>query len=399
MAKCFIIAGRINKKYILLLVACLIQIVYSIITIFGRRFLVSSIDNTFINCLSGCIGQMLVGLYPLILKVSNEQKTSIKITKTKKVIHYSFLCLIFGLMTFVQYVNDLGRQKTLRFSDYMSDGLFQNNNLVTFCSEMVFLILVSAIFLQYKYFNHHIISSIILILIGIGFLIVFIGEIAHLNSNYVLIFTYIPYALIDAMYRCYQKYMMEKLYYPYWNIAFVPGIICFPIALFLLLNQLDREYYYFDTIKSNLLSYIFFKIVSPIIYNFIMCPLTIMIVYYFSPDYSLIITLLSCICETINFNSGNMTKVIIFIILCIIQIFFIMIYLEILELNFWGLNKNTKRNIHLRSENDLFLEPKETIYEGDKIDLNKNYLIELEQINKEDIKNEEEQEDEKSKNP
>ena len=68
MAVCFIIIGRINKKYILLLVACLIQIVYCIITILGRRFLDSSIDNTLINCLSGSIGQMMVRLYPLILK-------------------------------------------------------------------------------------------------------------------------------------------------------------------------------------------------------------------------------------------------------------------------------------------------------------------------------------------
>ena len=62
------------------------------------------------------------------------------------------------------------------------------------------------------------------------------------------------------------------------------------------------------------------------------------------------------------------------------------------------LNKNTRRNIHLRSENDLFLEQKETIYEGDKIDINKNYLIELEEKNKEDIKNEEEQEEKKFTN-
>ena len=158
-----IVIGSINKKYILLLVACLIQIVYSIITILGRRFLDSNIDNTLINCLSGSIGQMLVKLYPLILKVSNEQKSSIKITKKKKVIHYFFLCLIFTLMTSLEFF-------TFRMKDGVSFdssrvGLFQNNNYLTFCCEMVFLIFISAIFLKYKYFIHHKISSIILILI------------------------------------------------------------------------------------------------------------------------------------------------------------------------------------------------------------------------------------------
>ena len=145
---------------------------------------------------------------------------------------------------------------------------------------------------------------------------------------------------MDAIYRCYQKYMMEKLYYPYWNIAFIPGLIFFPIALFLFLFQLDTQYYYIDSIECNFSYYISLKIVLPIIYNFIMCPLTIMIVYYFSPDYSLIITLLSCICEFLNFfirrYRWEFIPIISFIFLCIIQIFFIMIYLEILEINFCG---------------------------------------------------------------
>ena len=68
-----------------------------------------------------------------------------------------------------------------------------------------------------------------------------------------------------------------------------------------------------------------------------------------------------------------------------------MIYLEILELNFCGLNKNTRRNIHLRSEIDLLLEHRETIYEDNNIDINKNYILELEDLTNENIKTEDEE--------
>ena len=42
------------------------------------------------------------------------------------------------------------------------------------------------------------------------------------------------------------------------------------------------------------------------------------------------------------------------------QIFALLIYLEILELNFCGLNKNTKRNIDLRAKEDLLDEGRDS---------------------------------------
>ena len=73
-----------------------------------------------------------------------------------------------------------------------------------------------------------------------------------------------------------------------------------------------------------------------------------------------------------------------------------MIYLEILELNFCGLNKYTKRNIHLRSEIDLLLEHNETINENNNnIDINKNYYLELEKKINGNLTNEGEEEDQK----
>ena len=42
-----------------------------------------------------------------------------------------------------------------------------------------------------------------------------------------------------------------------------------------------------------------------------------------------------------------------YLIFYVLQIFSLMIYLEIIELNFCNLNKNTRRNIKSRAEDDL----------------------------------------------
>ena len=385
MVECFIIIGRINKKLILVLVGSLIELTYNIINFF-LPFNLRDVNITMYNYLVISISQMLVRLYPLILKISNEKKSNIKISKKKIVLHYFFLCLIFAsIITLEYFTNDL----RMKFGE--SGDNLPNNNPITFSTEMIVLICISTFCLKYKYFKHHIISLIILILIGIPFLVFYKF---NLESSIILTMR-ISHAILNAIYRCYQKYMMEKLYYTYWNIAFIPGVILFPFALVWCIIFTFPQLMSIRKFKKELSNkyvvtqLIFVKIVIPLIYNFIMSPLTIMIVYYFSPDYILIITLIASYFETL-INNG-ISKYFIFLI--IIQIFFIMIYLEIFELNFCGLNKNTRRNIHLRSENDLILEHKETIDEDDQTDINKNYFLDIEEENKDDIQKEEEQEE------
>ena len=55
--------------------------------------------------------------------------------------------------------------------------------------------------------------------------------------------------------------------------------------------------------------------------------------------------------EILQKTSSN--DIIVLIILFILQFFIILIYLEIIELNFCGLNKNTKRKIQIRANNEM----------------------------------------------
>ena len=179
--------------------------------------------------------------------------------------------------------------------------------------------------------------------------------------------------------------MMEKYYYPYWNIAFIPGImmLIFSIILFIVvITNPDKE-----NCKTPFISafYIFFKnadvglavgkVIVVFVMNFILCPLIILNVYYFSPNIILIIFQFSRITKNIMSNISNSPGKLYCIVFYAIQFFALMVHLEIIELNFLGLNKYTKRNIDLRGMDDITLERKDSMLNQGCIDINKDYKI------------------------
>ena len=177
--------------------------------------------------------------------------------------------------------------------------------------------------------------------------------------------------------------MMEKYYYPYWNIAFVPGVIYLIISIIVLIVLL------FDKNKENSVNlwissfYKFFtdgtlglsigRIVFIFVMHLIICPLTILNIYYFSPNFILIIFQISRIANNLMNNSVDKLYCIVFYV---IQFLALMIHLEIIELNFCGLNKNTKKNIDLRGIDDISLERQDSMLDQGCVDINKDYSIE-----------------------
>ena len=98
-----------------------------------------------------------------------------------------------------------------------------------------------------------------------------------------------------------------------------------------------------------------------------------MTLYYYSPNFILII----CQISTIVYTLINSTRGSVYCIpLYAVQFIVLLIHLEILELNFWGLNKYTKRNIELRGLLDSIDEGRDSSVGLDKIDINKDYFIE-----------------------
>ena len=353
MSKCFIIIGRLNKRLLLPLFASLIQIINVIIN--NKFDLKEGIFHNylFLYLIAISFGQMSIRLYPYIFKISNKHDANIRISKKRKCLHYFILCLLFILNICFGNLSSIFTNKRIE------SNLFPNSDLNFIFTEIIFLCCISAFLLKYKYYKHHIISLVIFMIINI---ICFFLQNHNLNIkiNFFIYFViFLLHITFDAAYNCYQKYMMEKFYYSYWNVAFVPGIIqliCGINGLIIQLVLSSKEIYsYFNENKLEIV----FRIILPFIFHVIMCPLFILILYYFKPDFILIIFQLASIIKGIM-NSLNSWKLYVCVALNILQILVLMIYLEILELNFCGLNENTQRNIDLRGQDDFFLEGRDS---------------------------------------
>ena len=59
-----------------------------------------------------------------------------------------------------------------------------------------------------------------------------------------------------------------------------------------------------------------------------------------------------------------------------------MIHLEILELNFWGLNKYTKRNIDIRGNEDISLGGRDSSVDFNALDINEDYYLNMDNSEK-----------------
>jgi hypothetical protein len=188
--------------------------------------------------------------------------------------------------------------------------------------------------------------------------------------------------------------MMERLYYPYWNIGLSTGLVMFSFSFFMFVstiidkdktnseNPLIRTFYlYFEKVPPGL---IILKMVIFLFLGFCLNTFTILSSYYFNPNYTLI-----------ALHLGKFSQVLIdeppeyyyCIILFVCQFFCLMIYLEIIELNFCGLNENTRRNIDFRGVKDYRgYCGRDSMFELNIVDINDDYFIKQNNnIGKDDI--------------
>ena len=390
MSKCPIIFGTLNKRHFLSLFLALGQI--ALILIYQLYPLKE--NNVVVQLYLVSIGEMLIKTFPCILKISNieevkEQEKEHKMVQ-KKHKHYILYTLLFALNTAVligvEIFDFYLRRKPVT---YTGSNLLPNHDFIILSVEMVFLALISMFLLKYKYYKHHIISMVLFLIFGI------VSEIilkSYEDINWKLVVVTLMRIIgvgVNATYYCYQKYLMEKLYYPYWDVAFVPGVIVFILAsvfLIIVLANPDKENAQLSFIK---IFYLYFKVkpglaVGKVILVFVLhtvlSPLVILIIYYFGPNFVLTIFQFSRVVQNLTTIHKDQLYVLIFFVF---QFISLMIHLELIELNFCDLNKYTKRNIELRGIDDYLCERKDStanndiIKSKDLIDINRDYTLEL----------------------
>ena len=351
MVKKCIILGELNKKHLLPIFLSIYQIINKIF----NRYYPPNTGNNIFNMYSISFGMMTIIFLPYIFKLQVKEEEKEKEIHKRKWLHYPLLIVIYlmyNTMKALIVATKISAKGINITINPFAEGPFSYIGL-----EMILLTIVSIILLKYKYFIHHIISMTGFILFGNFSDLVLDYYPQIIDYGAVPIIIQLLGIIVDVIYYYYQKYMMEKLFYPYWRISFTIGIGLFLFSTaYLIYVLVEKEntnpliidakgfYSYFKNemvglkIGKQLLTFIF-AIISSI--------LNILNIYYFNPNYILISFQFSKFVDLlINEKGVNKYYCIIFFIF---QLFFLMVYLEILELNFCGLNENTKRNIEFRS--------------------------------------------------
>ena len=357
--KCPIILGPLNKMLLIPFFLAFNQILDNIFVAFypGK-------SSQILELYSMAIGYMLNIIIPHIkfFSIQTDKLTTTTITKDKKTclsqrcfFHYSILMvlntihiiLLFFPVLLLNNTSETGIANTLPFVS----GAFTTESL-----DIILISLFSFFLLKYRYYIHNRISLVSFVILGVIIDLILENFQRTFNEkdvkNIVINLAEIVAAVINY---CYQKYMIDVLYYNYYYITFALGLkllIINSIAIPFFLSIENEKIAFFDSFDN--IGLLISRYLIYMILQFFFGLLKILTLAYFTPNHLLICLNLS---KFVTALIGIETQI---KYLCIIpfafQFFSLMVYLEILELNFCGLNKNTKRNIQKREkEEDIHL--------------------------------------------
>ena len=250
--------------------------------------------------------------------------------------------------------------------------------------EIIFLTIVMKLLIKYPFFKHHYLSIIFIIVLSVTIDLILNNYSFLANKKFIEIFFNILSILSEIIYLCYIQYMLYKNYkYNYRNIMFILGIMLLVINTISLLciitpqkrSSLSFINNFWDYFDNNSIGIIISDFILNLILQFIYGILEILTIYFLNTKFILISHALSKYFLILT-NGYGYTKYIC-IIFFVLQFFFLMIYLEILELNFLNLNKDTIRNIKSFKPYDIdFIEEKEK--DDESLDeLDDKYIIEV----------------------
>ena len=368
--------GRIDKKLLLIVFTATINLIELIVLMEVNE----KYYNKTLIIITKEIGAIIIGIF-MNCKYKEKQNKIRKNKKSFKYILYLFLFRLIKSSYEIFYYNIINDKYILAELLNTTNGL-----------ELILLSIGTYILLKYKYYIHHIISMIIYLSLSIA--IDFILQ-NFQNSQYDYVYIYIIYIVNEISFFCYLKYLMDKIYYNYKEVVIYMGITGFITnilgygAVFIyqyklnikesIINEL-REYFVFDATK--VLSFIFLQLLFELLNGGLYYLLIVLMIFYFKPNYIVMTDEIYVFIECIAYKDKK-NKYYTFIPF-FVQIFVLLIYFEIIELNFFKLNENTTKNILEREEieKEEENEDEQLKDEIEQIELNGEYILNLD-VNKE----------------
>ena len=242
--------------------------------------------------------------------------------------------------------------------------------------EIINYLIISSLFLKYKYYIHNIISLISFCVFS-ALIDLIAGNLLKVQPIDLL---YIIVILTEDIFYFYMKYMLDNKYHKYWDIIFFQGVYYFIIMSIAVIIRIkiddDASFIsgYFSEDQIGPVSAIFFF--NVFMTGLVQQVLNVLIVYHYSPNHMLI----AYVINKIRVILLDKTRTDYYHLFCIIPFVFQMLsllfYLEILEFNFCNLNKNTKRNIQLREKEEMDPNKKTE----NVIELSENLIIKYDQL-------------------
>ena len=382
--------GIITKKLIIPFLLAFSQIIIDIEEQLYSKELVycdeenkcKKISNA-LNAYSASIGSILVIIIPHIKAFSNENKQNIikdNISRINMCCKYCLLIFLYLILISSITYSSLRSEKSEVISPH-NYGLCMKEGF-----EIIFLTLITSFILKYKYFLHNLISLLLFIVVCLSIDLILERIQKEIGNAFQFILDNIINVIIELIFLIYEKYLIEKLYFSPWTICFVDGMIIFTLTSFATIiilikgknnsgffSSLTEGFYdYFEKIKvSIIISQFIVLLIFKILYN-IFISLTI---YYFSINHILICYSLAKMANILIKHESK--KEYYCIILFIVQFLLLMIYLEVIELHFCGLDKNTRKNIILREREEMNMENFEenNSRKGSYVEISPGYLI------------------------
>lgn len=266
--------------------------------------------------------------------------------------------------------------------------------------EFIFLFLTSYLIFKLKYYKHQYITIIIIIFLEIFRLFILGNDDENFSEFITTTLLQIIRAFIDSLFIGYSKGLMEYKYFsPYkalYIFGFINGTIITILYVIATIKPVDPSSIfctlkyegkcYFDNFKSIFKDFsfvqflgLFFNMISSsttqLLFNAIINDFTICHIFIYYTFYSFY--------DIFNKQEGEKNHSIIQIIFATISGIFefiaAFVFLEIIVLNFCGLDKNVKINIEERAIRESLFEKEER---NESFDLVEDYDVEVKDIKK-----------------
>ena len=367
----FISFGKINKQFYSLLFFLFISTLYYIPFISSFLYLPPLIVRIIES-----FSQTIIFIPYIIGKkiFFNKVEKNVLLNKFNQTIKLRFKDKIILLLIII--LSLISTILSLFYNDIFKNYCYNRINI-----EIFLLVLLSKFIMRSRFYKHIIVSQIMLAIFSfandaVSYFI--FKEKISLNFKSIMIFFGI--LLIESLILSYKKYLIDKKYFSYHGVCSLFGLtnLIFTVILFIFIHFLKIKISLWnfdlnDIIKLEkeislgitttiILNIIYFFIFNYLYYNTLNDYTPIHVI--FNQLFYIFISLLSIV---------NNKYLYLYIIFFIFHTISLLIYTEIIELNFCNLNKNLRRNIEIRGNkdyNDGFVET----YDSENIYAYEGYL-------------------------